>query len=81
MAVESGDWGTLITGNDIERFRLISLRSGFRTEINTGMRMSMKYVSSKLADQVTGNTVRSKKASYAALNKWMVENGFEDLPL
>lgn len=58
---------------DIEMARILAVRQALRLEVKTGMKMSRSYSPMKLANQITGNTTRSKVSAYEALNAFIVE--------
>ena len=63
----------MITGEErIEIARWLSIRSGLKIEIKTGLKHS--HVSMmKLANQITGENCKTKRAAYKALNAKIVE--------
>lgn len=68
------------TPEGIAAFQLLRVRRALKLEVETGMSMSRGSVM-KLAAQYCGSTKRTKKAVYADYDAWMVEHGFDSVPL
>lgn len=65
--------GIMITGEDnIEMARVLAVRSALRLEIKTGMKMSRGVSTLKLANAITGENAKTKRAAYDALNSHIV---------
>lgn len=75
------------TPEGIEAARLIALRSGLRLECRTAMKMGRRSANQIATEFLKGqgmiaqNKRPNKPTTYALLNKWMVDRGFEDKPL
>jgi len=81
MAIEVSDAGTMVTGPDIERFRWMTVRRGLKLEIETGMKLSRNANVLRVVQQAGITTKRTKRGAYADLDAWMVEQGFDSVPL
>jgi hypothetical protein len=70
--------GFILTGSQIDAYRLITLRSGLRLEVRTEGRMSLtsKVNLKKVAESLSGTKFKTKKDALA----W-VEKHCEDLGL
>lgn len=61
--------------------RMITIRSGLGLEIRSGLKVSRRFNMVDLANKVTGNTKKGKRAAYEALNAYIVNLGGQDKPL
>ena len=80
--MSNGNGGAVVTGEDkVRLLSMLALRTGLSLEIRTGMTRRGRP-SAVIANEYMGTSVRSKRATYTAFNKWLVENyGAEDKPL
>jgi hypothetical protein len=67
MTVKITDAGTMITGPDIEIFRVRVIARGLALEINTGMKMSRGVNTVALVNKITGRNDRRKINALQAL--------------
>jgi len=81
MAVEIFEGGTMITGEDVSRFRWVTVRRGLKLEIETGMKLSRNANPLRIVQNAGITTKRTKRAAYADLDRWMVAQGFDSVPL
>ena len=62
MAIKTNTGGTLITGDDIPRFRLVTILSGLKIETRTGMKVSRGRSCSLLAKEtLRANGIKPKQ--------------------
>jgi hypothetical protein len=65
---------SVITGEaNIEAFRLITLRRGFRMEIRSGIKMSSRYNTGNIVRAAIGSTTKNKRKLYAELDAFIVD--------
>ena len=76
------------TPEGIAAARMIALRSGLSLECKTGMKLSRGRSANQIATDflkgegmIAQNKRPNKPTTYALLNKWMADRGFEDKPL
>lgn len=63
-------------------FRVLAIRRGLRLEVKVpGMKVTRGANVANVARETIGSTTRSKAKLYAELDAWMVERGFDSLPL
>ena len=63
MAIETSAGGTMITGSDIQTFRLLAFKKAMEIELKTGMKAS-RVCPFKAARQQFGISARSKQKVY-----------------
>lgn len=69
------DEAVVLTGDQIEKARWLSIRQALKLEIKTGMRRSNRGPSTvQLANKITGCTSKQKLAAYKALNGYIVKH-------
>lgn len=70
--IQNSAGGTLITGPDIESFRVRQIARGLALEITTGMKVGKRGQNLvALANAVSGGTARTKKRALADLvHEW-----------
>lgn len=73
MTIEHHEGGTLITGSDIERFRLIALRGRLSLEVR-GLRFNGRP-SSVIVREATGLTTRNKARLLLEFDQWLDDHG------
>lgn len=74
--IQNSAGGTMITGPDIESFRLRQIARGLALEITTGMKVGKRGQNLvALANAVSGGTGRTKKRALADLVR-----GWDDVP-
>lgn len=73
MAIEITAGGTIVTGEDIKKFRLLALRSAMKIEINTGMRASRSNPFA-IVKKEFGIKARTKQRVYDEFCK-MIDSG------
>ena len=76
MAIESYDGGTVITGDDIQVYRLLTMQKALKMEIRfPGMRMTRGRAVSSIIRDTTGLKSRKKTKLLAEFTTWLNERG------
>jgi len=72
--IRSDDSGTVITGSDIEVYKVLAIRHGLILKIDTGMNLTrISYLSVARRDGIT--TARTGRAALKDVNAWLEERG------
>jgi hypothetical protein len=76
MAIETTASGTMITGADVNTYRLLTIRRGLKMQAETGMKLSR--VSCLAAAKADGLTkARTARAAYADVDAFCVSVGID----
>jgi hypothetical protein len=81
MAIEITETGTTVTGPDILSLRWMTIRRGLKLEIETGMKMTRGRNMLAIVQGAGITTKRTKRGAYEDLDRWMVAQGFDSVPL
>lgn len=74
--IESTDSGTVITGDDVYTFRILTVRRGLILKIDTGL--SLTRISPLSVAQSDGITVRrTYRGALRDVNRWLSDRGVE----
>jgi hypothetical protein len=68
MAIERNEYSTTITGEHIQLYKLVLLYRGLKLQAETGMKLSGKFSTTKVAQQM-GFKGRTAKALLADMEK------------
>ena len=74
--ITSDDSGTMFTGDDIQVYRVLTIRRGLILKIDTGMNLTR--LSPLVAAQTDGITsARTYRPALRDVNRWLEERGLE----
>jgi hypothetical protein len=72
--IESSKSGTVITGDDIQVYRVLTVRRGLILKIDTGMSLTrISCLSVAQSDGIT--TRRTNRGALKDVNKWLSDRG------
>lgn len=80
MAIEITASGTTITGDDVDLYRIMTIRRGLKFEIKTGMKMT-RFSMLAAANDIMGTSHRTKRKAFEDLNARMVALGLDNVDL